>query len=859
VKLKSILLIFLGLSIQFAMAERIDSLSAEKIAKNFYFQLHQNGFKSTLKLELVQSYSSTVQNVNGDSSTQVPLIYIFKPNNTDGFVLVSGDDRVIPILGYSSTASFSKINMPPALQKLIENYKDQILYAQAHELVATPEIEEQWYRLSANVPNPSKSSTIVSPLLGTIWNQSPFYNDFCPYNSGLSKRTITGCVATAMAQIMKYWNYPEQGTGIHSYMSFFYGKQTANFASTTYNWAAMPDIVLSSNIAVATLMYHCGVSVDMNYGVNASGAMVIYDNGANPICAENAYKNYFRYDPSTIKGLKRINYSDSDWNNLLKKELNNGRPIQYAGLGTVGGHTFVCDGYDAQNYFHFNWGWSGYYDGYFNLTALNPGGTGGFNSGQQAIVGIQPLPAGTIGANIELYSSIIISPNPINFYSAFTVKADFKNAGLSEFNGDFCAAIFDSDGIFIDYVQIVSAVGNPLPAGYHYSSGITFSNVGLHSVPGAYMIGIYFRVAGGEWIKAGGTSYPNPVNTLINSPTNSLEQYSDISTFPSEFVQGQAAAINFNLKNTSWFTYYGAYSAVLYDLDGKFVQTIGTYNETNGLPAQSKYAAPYLNFICESITASPGTYMLAIIEKKAGSTNSYFVGGTYYKTPVKIIVVQAPLTPDSFEPNNTQVTASILALNWNNNAATNITTGSNNNTGEDVDFYRINLSSGFNYVITARLHDSYNSGNGNIYTNDVIWSYNKGMGWSEVYDDIMPGNIAIKGAGVVDFQVSPYFAGQTGTYLLDINVQRITNVGIKEYDNNVIALYPNPVRNQLTIDIGDNPAIKNFKILNSIGQVVYQSIIFNKSLIPMENFPCGVYLIRFETDKTVLSRKFIKQ
>ncbi|MBL0192481.1 MAG: C10 family peptidase [Saprospiraceae bacterium] len=139
--------------------------------------------------------------------------------------------------------------------------------------------------------------------------------------------------------------------------------------------------------------------------------------------------------PNTIQGLKRINYSDAAWINLLKTDLNNGRPIQYAGFGPSGGHTFVCDGYDVNSFFHMNWGWGGQADGYFNFEALNPGGTS-FNSNQQALIGIQPLTGGGNQTNILLNSSVTLAGSKLIFIRVL-LSADFYNAGTTNFSGDF--------------------------------------------------------------------------------------------------------------------------------------------------------------------------------------------------------------------------------------------------------------------------------------------------------------------------------------------------------------------------------------------------------------------------------------
>jgi len=191
----------------------------------------------------------------------------------------------------------------------------------------------------------------------------------------------TGCVATAMAQVLKYWNYPSQGSGSHSYTHATYGLLSADFGSTTYNWTNMPNNVVSSNNSVATLMYHCGVSVEMDYSADGSGA---YSGDVVP-----ALVNYFNYSPNVE--MKSLNsFSTANWIMMLKAELDAHRPVYYGGDNGTEGHAFVCDGYDTDSKFHFNWGWSGSANGYFAIGALNPSLSYKFNSNNEAIIRIKP-------------------------------------------------------------------------------------------------------------------------------------------------------------------------------------------------------------------------------------------------------------------------------------------------------------------------------------------------------------------------------------------------------------------------------------------------------------------------------------
>ena len=883
---KSILLLaFTLLAFFSSFAKNVEVTTAMKVAKHFYTQnaaTNSTVNKQVINLSLVYSCKSETTS-STEKSTGENFYYVFNVNTNDGFVIVSGDDIVIPILGYSDKGTWDVNNIPPAIEEWMDNYKQQIIFAKENNLSTTFEIQSKWSELiNENQNNKTYTSTknnestpsINSVSLPTAsWDQgnaSGHYNDLCPLDASLpdagnnSYHCVTGCPATAMAIIMKYNNYPSTGTGFHSYNHPTYGTLSADFGSTTYNWSAMPITNISSaNNDIATLMYQCGVSVEMQYGPDGSGGYVI--TADNAVCSQSAYITYFGYDPATIQGLKRSDYPTTTWKNLLENELNNNRPIQYVGSGSGGGHTFVCDGFDVNEYFHMNWGWGSQCNGYFDLDALNPQSNEDFNSLQQAVIGIIPLSGGNT-SNIQMNSDITITPNPINFNQSFTVNADVINSGSSNFSGDFCAAIFDASGNFIDFVQTLTTGGNPLPPGYDYTGGLTFTSSGMLTVPGNYTVGIFYRPTGGNWYLAGTASYSNPISVTINSPggntngsPNNLEIYSNISPSPTTFVQGQPASVNVNFANANNYTYYGQYQASLYDLSGNFVETIGTYNETTGLPTNSDYLSPYITFSTSAITASPGTYLLIIIEEEQSTTQWYYVGGDYYTNPINIDVVAAPLSPDIYENNNTEQTAYILPLNWVSNNAHKLTTGSNIHVTSDVDFYKINLGSGYNYTITARAHDSYNSGNGNTYTCDVLWNYNSGNGWSQTYDDIMSGNITVNGAGTVIFQVSPYFSGQTGTYLLDININRTTATGINEIANGShLEIYPNPAANFIFIKNSGNYQLNELRIINFMGQIVSE-IKPNQSLcnIDISNLSYGIYYLEAINDKQKYYSKFI--
>jgi hypothetical protein len=297
----------------------------------------------------------------------------------DGFVLTSADDSAVPILAYGYDTDVSDYTSNPSWLAYVASLQAEINQIRA-ERASNTETALQWQQiLSGNVNRDNTRS--VSPLLFTRWNQNWPYNMLCPADAeGPGGRVYAGCVATAMGQVMKYWNWPVTGTGSHTYYAQGYGSQSANFGNTTYQWAQMPNAVHEANDAVARLLYHCGISVDMMYAPDGSGAY-----SADVV---DAWIQYFRYNPG-LQQKSKYSFSSATWEQMLRTELDNARPMYYSGFGPAGGHAFVCDGYQGTNYFHFNWGWSGSFDGYYYVSNLNPGTT--FNNGQAAIFDVYPV------------------------------------------------------------------------------------------------------------------------------------------------------------------------------------------------------------------------------------------------------------------------------------------------------------------------------------------------------------------------------------------------------------------------------------------------------------------------------------
>lgn len=327
--------------------------------------------------------------IHTESYHETNYFYVYETAGSGDAVFVAADDLLPPILAYGIN-SFDANNMPPQMREWIKFYRN-----------VSSNVISNGTPLKLKV-----SGLVVQPLLGTYWDQREPYNNLC--KEKLDADMPTGCVATAMAQVMNYWRHPEHGIGSHSYTATGGILLNADFGSTYYDWNNMSvaygtyvqngtaSYMHYSNaqaMAVATLMYHCGVSVEMNYGIDGSGS--------DEIKAGAALVNYFGYSKS-IRHESRDVYSDMEWEQLLYDELTANRPIIYCGA-TVNneGHCFVCDGSDGNGYFHFNWGWSGNGDGYYLVTgndALHPTnqGTGGslmsdaFDQSQTILTNIKP-------------------------------------------------------------------------------------------------------------------------------------------------------------------------------------------------------------------------------------------------------------------------------------------------------------------------------------------------------------------------------------------------------------------------------------------------------------------------------------
>jgi hypothetical protein len=383
-------------------------------------------------------------------------LYLF--NSENGFVMVAADDCARPVLAYSKDFSFKTENMPENVQGWMASLNGEIQQAVDYHLEATEETRREWELLLQGMMPEPKHRAAVEALVKTHWDQDEPYNNLCPGAS------MTGCVATTMAQIMKYWEWPYKGVGSHSYDHATYGQISVNFGNTTYDWDNMVEEVLYDSpevqqTAVAKLMYHCGVSVDMDYSPESSAAF------SEDVLA--ALYTYFDYNMSDIQWKVASDYGTEAWMALVKAELDGGRPMLYRGQSDEGGgHAFICDGYDMNDYLHFNWGWSGYCDGYYAFGALNPGaggagsGAGSYSDRNSAIIGIHPnttpiaapqnLSASVSDRTVSLHWTAVSGASRYKVYrDGFVINTNVSGVSYT-----------DSDVIYGHHIYYVKAVNS---------------------------------------------------------------------------------------------------------------------------------------------------------------------------------------------------------------------------------------------------------------------------------------------------------------------------------------------------------------------------------------------------------------
>jgi len=460
-------------------AKTVTPEQARKVAANYVMERvasHQVDWSAgAVSLNLLNTISINDQ----------PAIYVFTNNGT-GFFLIAADDRMTPVLGYSYTGSFPEQGSAPNFESFLNEYIYQVDWIRNQPSYNDAEAQAQWLRYSSDNQDFSVAATTdVEPLMTCLWNQDYPYNALCPEDpDGPGGHVYAGCVATAMSMIMYYYRYPVQGIGTHSYYASGYGTQSVNYGQTYYNWDAMMNEISSTSgqsiPAIAELQYHAGVSVNMGYGNQSSGAY--------SIDVPAALISHFGYATST-QYLSRSSYTATVWENMVVEQLDAAKPVYYSGVDptpvTGGGHAFIVDGYQvsgSSKMFHFNFGWSGSGNGYYTLANAN-----GFTSQQGLIRNIVPSSSYPYGCSsrtitaargsIEDGSSPRINYDPNQSCTYLIDPADSVSSislKFIKFDVDPTDSLFIYDGADENAPLLGSYTGNSLPANISSTSDKVF-------------------------------------------------------------------------------------------------------------------------------------------------------------------------------------------------------------------------------------------------------------------------------------------------------------------------------------------------------------------------------------------------
>jgi hypothetical protein len=624
-------------------AEKVEVDKALKVAQNHVYGNAQLRSAQDEGIKLVYTATNNPSLRSSEKQDETVYYYVFNVKENNGFVIVSGDDIAIPILGYSTTGTYDSKNLPPAFSYWMECLQKEIDYGIQQNIPQSAEAKLKWDTYLQGTAPAVRYAAGDAPLIQTMWNQGAPYNNACP------EGTLTGCVATAMAQIMKYHNWPARGTGIlPGYTTSQYTIADINLdTEPAYEWNNMLDDYSGNPTdaqkqAVATLMYHCGVSVEMNYGLRESSAITNNIGKALPV--------YFGYDKG-IQGKSRASYTDREWHAMLKTEIDAARPVVYSGSGS-GGHAFICDGYDdSNNTFHFNWGWGGWADGYFATDALTPD-RNNFNSDQSIIINIKPDEGGKKVYEMAIIDgyNFIPSTTTVDRMERFTVGVPLKNAGVTDFSGRIDFSLMDESETLVGDIGSFSL---SLKAGYFFTPP-DFPSLGCivpsHVKAGTYRICAYAQQSDDVMSR---TLVKIPIDapdvfitvndvTLLESELVLSDYNPDkaISITPAELKAGESINVTCIVYNQGRYDFYGTLKLGLYK-DDALVQVIEEKEE----PIRMKSISyNWIRFNNASLPAA-GNYKLRLYAKEETGTEKLVGDRDDAKNNIDITITEAtPVT-----------------------------------------------------------------------------------------------------------------------------------------------------------------------------------------------------------------------
>lgn len=644
-----------------------------------------------------------------DVTAQMPFSHFYTFTIGDAaFVMISSDDRVVPVLAYSFTHGVRYDSIPAHVAAWLNGYDEEIAFLCADDSATPDAVATQWKQIASGRPLTAKYRSSVAALLSTTWDQDPYYNMLCPGSGSGSDRAVTGCVATAVAQVMKYWNHPATGRGSHTYTDATYGSLSADFGNTTYDWNNMPNAISSASTstqinAVATLMYHIGVAIEMEYGTannGGSGAAMQNYGDINYPSAQMALVNYFRYQP-TLYCAHKDDYNDAQWTELLRNELDQSRPIIYEGYDAEGGHCFVCDGYNTTGKFHFNWGWGGYYDGYYTMGALNLGGGGTgttssytFNVYNNALLAVQPNNATSstttvnASANYSSYGSVSGTGNYVTFSDTVHLTANantgYKFVRWSDGDPSNPRSFLAAGGTYSLVAEMTPIAGDTitystrsmesrLSTGSTTNWGIRIPNTSLQSGTQLTKVRLYVPSSGSYTLNVylGTTNSATVTQTFSVSSSNTRSWYDVTLNSPLSIDGSQHLWVTFS----SSASYPAAYSTYSGNADGILINTGGSWVSYANYGLQASW------MIDAVFTDASQVVNYTINTVSNNSSWGYVTGGGTYPAGATVPITATPYSGYRFvqwNDGNTAASRSVVVTSNTTYTATFAASGSSN-------------------------------------------------------------------------------------------------------------------------------------------------------------------------------------
>lgn len=800
-----------------------------------------------------------------------PCFFVFNVSDY-GFVMVSATDVVRPILGYSEDGIFETSNIAPGLGFMLESYKESVTYAIEEVVEATDEVKSEWQSLkeTGKLKPAMRGNVKIGPLCKTTWDQSWPYNDRCPeLNKPFASngRAVVGCVATAMSQIMKYWNHPAQGTGEHSYKpamdEYGYPEQYANFGATTYDWDNMPNALTKNSPqeqidAVAILGYHCGVSVNMMYDDDGTGS------GAYSIDVPYAMAKYFDYAQSSFRD-KTV--TAQVWDTYIKNALEMRRPIFYSGTSKDGGgHAFVCDGMDENGLFHFNYGWSGSGDGYFASTAIDYP----INAG--AIFDIMPKNVYQNTAEAPTNMSVVAADN-----NELSATVSWKNPtytanGTSLTNID--KIVIERNGVIIHEINDVKAgetmtyVDNTVPCFSYFNYSIYAVINGAHGkITKVENVGfgptckwqLILQSSAFQGMRGANVTIIDEAGAVVTTKTttnSSATTYDlDLPLGNVKFIWNPADASqpSFNLtmivkdyNGNTLYNYTGASADVP---QGVFVDTVNNCGYEipadfpYGLTCVTKDNAVELKWFYGNDSDEIYGYnvyrdgVIIALSKKQSYTDTNVPHGGHCYTVTALYKggnskesneACAVVTENCAPATNLRYELSPVfkpVISWDKATSSGLTGYYvMRKVGDDGDWVRVK-------VLTA---------NKNTFTDNTVnkfdtWYYYKVQAYYE---------------GIDCLSAPASLKEDKNVYMLSFYY---SETGVQDNAENNIGIYPNPANDKINIEAEN---IKSVSVINVMGQKVYDSSVdADNVIIDVNEYQNGIYMIHVVTDECEVTKR----